>query len=230
MKNHTYQIWEPSKPPEADGSATYPTKTNPTLLPDAFLASWRPVFLIRHPALVFESWYRAERCGGMFDFFDKSWSRLTSYQHTRELYDWYASMEGEHARDEDTEGFSTVEYSSSPIVMDADGILEKGCLEMFCDMCGMDRDLIRYEWEATKLPEEDSEARPRHLSFMKDFWSSTSIDKSKTSRGLVMASKYGLWEQEFGGAVADALYSLVEKAMPDYEYLKSRGFWEGNYQ
>lgn len=31
---------------------------NPTLLPDDFMLSFAPIFLIRHPALVFPSWYK----------------------------------------------------------------------------------------------------------------------------------------------------------------------------
>lgn len=40
---------------KADSESTSNAKTNPTALPDGFLKTWLPTFLIRHPAVVFPS-------------------------------------------------------------------------------------------------------------------------------------------------------------------------------
>ncbi|KAJ6443214.1 hypothetical protein O9K51_04393 [Purpureocillium lavendulum] len=94
-------------------------------------------------------------------------------------------------------------------------------MSKLCDVCGMDPRLLCYEWEATVIP-NDKLLTPRHLSFMSGLWSSTSIDRSKASRGLNMATKHEEWKVGFGPLVADALYRHAEKAMADYEYLRSR--------
>ena len=45
--------------PGVYGTGTAQSPLNKTLLPDSFLKTWLPTFLIRHPALTFPSQYRA---------------------------------------------------------------------------------------------------------------------------------------------------------------------------
>ncbi|KAL4750529.1 hypothetical protein BDW72DRAFT_193748 [Aspergillus terricola var. indicus] len=222
LKEHTFYIWEPSRlsqsmwggprgPPftvveEGSPLSSASKKTNPTIFPDSFLKSWKPIFLIRHPALSFESWYRAESGARHVDISDKSWAFYTSFQYSRQLYDWFIA--------------NTSEQASIPIVVDADDILEKrSTIEALCSSLGMDTQHILYEWEVIQPPHG---ASCRELKFMSEYWNSTSIDTSKTSRGLDMAAKYTRWLDDFGRDVADELWKLVEEAMPDYDYLKSR--------
>lgn len=206
-------------PDQDTGSSASITRTNPTFLPDDFLTSWLPIFLIRHPALVFESWYRAESRAGSVDLLDKSWAYITTFRYSRELYDWFVANDPNFmCREEKSAG---IKHPSKPIVIDADDIIEEGSLNKLCELCNMHAPFIRYEWEVTR-PLEDGRHSPRCLSYMSGLWSSTSIDKSKTSRGINMATKYNQWKEEFGTAVADALHTLVENAMLDYSYLKSK--------
>ncbi|MCJ1368503.1 hypothetical protein MMC16_007647 [Acarospora aff. strigata] len=222
LKEHTFYTWEPSKLSQSmwggprspsftvveEGSplSTDSEKTNPTIFPDSFLKSWKPVFLIRHPAPTFESWYRAESGAWHIDLSDKSWSFFTSFQYSRQLYDWFLS--------------NSTDESSMPIVIDADDILDKSStIKKLCSSLGMDTQHIPDKWHVIQAPEN---AGCRESKFMGDYWNSTSIDSSKSSRGLDMAAKYTKWQADFGPDVANELLNIVEKAMPDYNYLKSK--------
>lgn len=222
LKEHTFYTWEPSKLSQSmwgdSGSPSFTVveegssvsanveKTNPTIFPDSFLKSWKPVFLIRHPAPTFESWYRAESGARHIDLSDKSWSFLTSFQYSRQLYDWFLS--------------NSTDESSMPIVIDADDILDgSSTMKQLCSSLGMDPQYIPHKWDVIQAPEN---LGPREASFMGDYWNSTSIDSSKSSRGLDMAAKYAKWQADFGPDVARELLDLVEKSMPDYNYFKSK--------
>ena len=222
LKEHTIYTWDPSKLSQSmwggdrgtpftvvekgsPSSANF-EKTNPTIFSDTFLRSWRPVFLIRHPAPTFESWYRAESGARHIDLSDKSWSFFTSFQYSRQLYDWFLS--------------NSTDESSMPIVVEADDMLEKrSTIEKLCSSLGMDTRYIPNRWDVIQAPDK---AGSRELSFMGDYWRSTSIDSSKSSRGLDMAAKYTKWQADFGSEVANELLIIVEKAIPDYNYLKSK--------
>ncbi|KFY08125.1 hypothetical protein V492_06524 [Pseudogymnoascus sp. VKM F-4246] len=237
VKNHAYHLWEPSSFSQhiwggadalpftplpyrnTDGLASTIT-TNPTFLPDEFLTSFLPIFLIRHPALTFESWYGAEIRTGATKVFDKSVAHFTSFRYCRQLYDWFASNDAGFAYRK--EGSSNPAYPSTPIIIDADDIIEERSLVKLCDLCNMDASFLRYKWDIERPPEEELKLDHRLSTFMGALWASTSIDKSKTSRGIDMPVKYSQWKDEFGTVVADELYALVEGAMSDYTYLKDR--------
>ena len=107
-----------------------------------------------------------------------------------------------------------------PIVIDADDILDKSStIKKLCSSLGMDTQHIPDKWHVIQAPEN---AGCRESKFMGDYWNSTSIDSSKSSRGLDMAAKYTKWQADFGPDVANELLNIVEKAMPDYNYLKSK--------
>jgi hypothetical protein len=181
-------------------------KTNPTIFPDTFVESFRTIFLVRHPALSFESWYRAESAARHVDIFDKSWSFYTSFQYSRQMHDWYLSR-------------ATAE-DAVPIVIEADDMMEnRATIDTLCDMLGMDKRCVPHEWEVIQAPVG---AGCRELKFMSGYWNSTSVDRSKSSRGLDLAGKRGAWREEFGAEVGDELWRLVQAAMPDYEYLKAK--------
>ncbi|RGP59219.1 sulfotransferase family domain-containing protein [Fusarium sporotrichioides] len=221
LKEHTFYIWEPSKlsqsmwggppsPPftvQEKGSSSVSTelKTNPTIFPDQWLSQWRPIFLIRHPALTFESWYRAESGARHIDLEDRSWSFYTTYQYSRQLYDWFLSS-----------GLST----SKLIVVDADDILENGpTIKNLRVSIGMDESKILYKWDTIQAPEN---AGRRELDFMSGYWGSTSVDSSKSSRGINLEAVYTRWDKDFNATVANQLRRIVEESMEDYNYLKGR--------
>lgn len=194
-------------------SAQYPDSgtTSPTFFPDDFLMTWIPVFLIRHPALTFESWYKVESRVAPIDPLDKSWAFSISFHYTRDLYDWYmARYEAKKASGEPD--------SPCPMVIDADDVLEGESLARLCEACQMDPSLIEREWHSTDV----SALNVRHQSYLGDFLRSTSVDRSKTSHGLTLESKRKQWEEQYGMEVTNALMSHVMNAMEDYDFLRSR--------
>ncbi|KAK2865067.1 hypothetical protein FQN49_003945 [Arthroderma sp. PD_2] len=232
VKNHTFHVWEPSSlsqsmwggtPASPFTARTGPDastiRTNPTLFPDEFLTSWQPVFLVRHPALAFESWYRAEIRVEPIDILSKSWSYLTTFQYSRQLYDWLVA--NGHNDTSEKENGSGARKNPLPIVLDADDIIDGESMAKLCKICDMDPECIRYKWEKS-VPADSATLGARQLSYMGGIWGSTSIDKSKSSRGLNMEAKYDSWKEEFGITAADQLCKRVRDAMPDYEYLKSK--------
>lgn len=230
IKNHVVQIWEPSRlsqsiwgdalPPPfpfpgstTDDDTTLTARTNPTILSDAFLNSIQPVFIVRHPALAFESWYRTESGSGTgtVDISDRSWGFYMSYTYSRQLYDWFASQAAE-ASDGD---------AAPLILVDADDIINETSITKLCQLCGMDPSLLRTQWDVT-APKDGEDVTQRHLSYMGGLWNSTSIDKSKTSEAVELDDKHQKWVTEFGQVVADELRKRSEEAMDDYLYLKSK--------
>ncbi|KAL4728740.1 hypothetical protein ACLX1H_003139 [Fusarium chlamydosporum] len=122
-----------------------------------------------------------------------------------ELYDWFLYN-----------GSST----SKPIVVDADDILENGpTIKNLCVSIGMDETKILYKWDTIQAPEN---AGRRELDFMSGYWSSTSVDSSKSSRGIDLETVYARWEKDFDATVANELRRIVENSMADYNYLKDK--------
>jgi hypothetical protein len=155
--------------------------------------------------MTFESWYRAEGGAREVDLADRSWAFYTTYQYSRQLYDWFLSTGGQ---------------GSEPIVIDADDILDKGpTIKRLCGLLGMDEKRVLYDWDTIKAPEG---AGCRELKFMSDYWNSTTVDSSKSSRGLDMNATRARWENDFGAKAADQLWRIVEDSMMDYKYLKSK--------
>lgn len=211
VKNHIVHIWEPSSlwqnvwgeatsdsSHQCLGGSASTLGTNLTIFSDDFLKFQLPIILIQHPALVFESWYRAESRVESINILDKSWELYTTLRYSRQLYDWLilrttnsACEDGEHLENE---------HLCKPTVISADDIIQnETTIEKLCELCNMDPMLIRYQWEV--MGPKDDTVSSRHLSYMAGLWSSTSIDKSKTSRGLNMDTKYNQWKDEFGFTV-----------------------------
>lgn len=217
IKNHVAHVWKrellwqniyPGNQSDSyvrDDPSTH--DVNPTVFADNFFKTWQPIVLIRHPALVFESWYRAEIRVRPINILDKSWELYVTLRYLRQLYDW----------------LSTRAYSGQslpPVVMDADDIMANGAaMQKLCLLCGMDPSLVRSEWGTLDTGKVLS---TRHESYMSGFWNSKGIDKSRIAEGLDLERKYAAWNEEFGGEVTAQMKLWVEEAMPDYEYLKSQ--------
>ncbi|KJZ69187.1 hypothetical protein HIM_11420 [Hirsutella minnesotensis 3608] len=224
IKNHIFQLCEPTRfwPATSEQRAASeafniapdhrsPMRTSPSFFPDAVLASFIPIFLIRHPALVIESWYKAESCVEPASIFVQTWAIPKGFELSRKLHDWYL------ARCPDRWERNVGPGPFHPIVVEADDILEQSVIPKLCEMCNMDPRQVPSEWN-TKARTND-----RHLwAKMRGLWTSTRIDKSRTSKGLNMEDKYQQWKNEFGLAIADRFLEYVRNDMEDYLYLKAR--------
>lgn len=186
-------------------------------MPDDFLAFWQPVFLIRHPALVFESWYRAETRVESIDIRDSAWDCFQTFRYSRKLFDWFVH----HTTDSNDQKTPDAE-SVYPIVIDANEIIEtNSAIVKLCNLLKMDPRSVCYSWKPSQPPTH-ADLSLRHLSFMGSFWASDSIDKTKSSKGLDIGVKEAQWRDEFGVTVADALVTKVNDAMADYNYLREK--------
>ncbi|TKA67664.1 hypothetical protein B0A49_08060 [Cryomyces minteri] len=193
---------------------------NQTCLPDEFLQTWRPTFLIRHPALVFPSLYRAlldtHRVLEAGPTSDAHLKTLMTMHWTRTLHDWYA----ENVKPTLSESNGGVTW---PIVVDADDVMTNPeTVGRLCEIIGLDSTKLQYAWEPA------SEEQRAHLPtddvrrFLSTLLSSSSVQKGKTSHDLDMAVETKKWREEFGEMQGAKLEKWVKDAMPDYEFLKAK--------
>ncbi|KAM3421983.1 hypothetical protein BST61_g2360 [Cercospora zeina] len=193
------------------------SERNETVLPDAYLLSWRPIFLIRHPIRVFESTLRNmttvfKECADSItrNATDSSKAATIHSQSTftfqRSLYNFYVS------------------HGVRPIVIDADDLIvnTKAIAQKLAAQIGLDPEKLAYEWDPASPDEVKN--RATHMRIML-----TTLD---TSRGIV-SDKLGAtagspeemmpaWVETFGEKKAQFLKEKVEKELPDYEYLCKR--------
>ncbi|EZF33912.1 hypothetical protein H101_02530 [Trichophyton interdigitale H6] len=105
--------------PESYGLEPKQSFLNPTVLPDEFLKTWSPAFLIRHPALAFPSLYRALyelETPANDEEADSLGEHCMTLRWTRTLYDWYS--QNLTAAESYIDGRITW-----PIILDADDIM-----------------------------------------------------------------------------------------------------------
>lgn len=201
--------------------------SNYTILPDEYLRTFHMAFIIRHPALMFPSFYRAmckmvklgvitqEDIGGVMV------ANMT-LRFSRLLYDWSMEQDDPDAR---------------PVVLDAYEVIHKPeAVVKFCELTGLDASSIRFEWDnkpgskeigAQNVQLESTEQRtlwsPEATSVMvSTLTGSSGVVKSKTPEVVDIAVEAAKWKEEFGQEVADMLEKRARDAMPDFEYLKAR--------
>ncbi|KAH7384014.1 hypothetical protein DE146DRAFT_622550, partial [Phaeosphaeria sp. MPI-PUGE-AT-0046c] len=183
---------------------------NPTLLPDNYLSTFKPVILIRHPALAYPSLYRATRAmlphitidsKGMSINFTLAWMRMT--------YNWL-------------EQSAAASGTCKPIVLDADDImLDRAVVHQLVLALGGDPNELIFNWNAVQGTELE-DVQPFARVFESTLLASQGVLKTKTSANLEIEREAEAWANEFGKEVADKLRTYVENAMEDYEYLKAQ--------
>lgn len=183
------------------------------MLADDFLASFVPVFLVRHPALVLDSWYRTElRAGSPPNLALTTRTNAMAFNLARELYDWYAKLVANSDKE------LAVGNPGVPIVVDADDILEGDTVRRLTETLGMDPKQVLQSWESKST----DGLIPMMKSYVEGIWESTGIDTSKSSKGLDLEAKYKSWHELYGDEVGDFLENKTKEFLPDYEYLKSK--------
>ncbi|EXJ86374.1 hypothetical protein A1O3_03325 [Capronia epimyces CBS 606.96] len=190
---------------------------NETILPDEYLKTWLPTFLIRHPALTFPSIYRTtiDNEGRQAARDDPAHVLEMTVHWSRSLYDWY--IQQEHLS-----RFNAENGTNWPIILDADDvILNPQVMLRYSKIIGLDPSLLAFSWEATSNErlEQMSKMERRMLSTIS---ASTGILKEKVSADLNIDIEVSKWETAFGKEEAEKLASWVKAAMPDYEYMRER--------
>jgi hypothetical protein len=104
---------------------------NPTVIPDDLFETIRPIIIIRHPALVSDSFMKVQRGGLPATVWDQEHLALvTTFKLGRFLFDFFSAR------------------GRSPVVVDGEDILwrtdEVG--EKVCDLIGIDAATLKEEW------------------------------------------------------------------------------------
>lgn len=174
------------------------------MVPDEVLLSLQPIFQIRHPGLMFPSMARAEMDTGKADGpMDPRVHIFIHLWYSRQLYEWYLNTPG----------------ALSPKVISADDIMTRpDVVRQLCVETGMDPDAMAYEWETREAPKGNKEIE----RFASTIYASKGILPGYDSQGFDIQEKRPKWREEFGEEAGDFLADMVEKAMPDYEWLMER--------
>ena len=215
VKGHTGELWHPLSHYDLSGgldvvpaapitSDINTQKTNPTMLSDEMLLSWTPVFIIRNPILVAQSWYLAESRVGPFDFAGDNWRKRISIRFSRAVFDWYR--------------FRSVDQYVKPIVIDADDLVEnERAITELCRLCNMNENCVLYQWD---VKGDDPAMSARRRSYIQGLYHSSGVDKSKSAKGITMSTQFAVWQHEYGVDIANTLRKYAEDNMADYLYLK----------
>ncbi|KAE8331389.1 hypothetical protein BDV39DRAFT_189802 [Aspergillus sergii] len=168
-----------------------------TLLPDEFLLTWFPTFLVRHPALAFPS----------------ELASVMTLRWTRQLFDWYVNIWNQLSAKNITR--------PKPIVLDADDILANPQIVVrFCDLVGLDSTKLCFSWEPLRS-DELRQTDPLKQKMNATLLASSGIMQDKSAQNLNLDCEMEKWKAEFGETEALKLTKWVDNAIPDYEYLRS---------
>lgn len=197
---------------------------NPTILPDEFLKTWLPTFLVRHPALVFPSRYRAlvdvrHTLSIMTEEEELVQLELAmTYHWTRTLFDWYTQQLSQ--TDQAASDSNDVAW---PLVLDADDIISNPQVVVrFCEILGLDPAKLQFEWApatAEDLAYLPSDLTRRAISTLS---ASASILRDKTAANLDIDVEARKWQEEFGNGMGEKMERWVRAAMPDYEFMRAK--------
>ncbi|KAF2729298.1 hypothetical protein EJ04DRAFT_396098, partial [Polyplosphaeria fusca] len=207
------------------------TPLNETCLPDAVLKTWKPTFLIRHPALVLPSLMRADLDVGHDVLFEhdnkakaaeytKAWEDArrwsVSFHWQRQLLEFYLTQLSPSER-------RTVEPDVTfPVVLDADDIQAPNApklMRLYTSAVGLDPAAVKFEWSAAKQ-EEVEEMNHFEKRLLDTISASTGIVPGKTAQGIVIEDEKAKWREEFGELVGGKLGVWVEDAIEDYEWMR----------
>lgn len=165
---------------------------NRTVLPNIFLRSWTPIFLIRHPVRLFPSLCRAllevrksQMSDVGLDYFLCDMQSQMSLVGTRRLYDWYAS------------DLLAKEHASDPILLDSDDVInETGVTEQLVRLVGLDLAKMKRSW----TPAQEAELAQVSGSdkvFLETLMTSSGIQKSKAAGDVNIDEEALRWRAEF---------------------------------
>ncbi|RHZ64672.1 hypothetical protein CDV55_104990 [Aspergillus turcosus] len=203
-----------------------------TVLPDEYLRTWQLAFIIRHPALVCPSMYRAHRAlkklypigSSTSNGMSRRFLRLSvSLRWTRMLYDWCVSQEGQ----------------APPIILDANDLIHnQSSVVKFCEPTGLNPAALKFEWESVcaegkawsgdgaapqdRASKQHSTSQEAHAIMRSTLMGSSGVVKEKAPKVVDVASEAEKWKHEFGDEEASFILEIVREVMPDYEFLRQR--------
>jgi hypothetical protein len=164
-----------SEKPVIEDSTSAPSKShslpeNPTLLSSSFLATLSPVILIRHPAKIIPSFYRASRDTLGSTVIDEDFPVNASLRWLRLIFDWYE------------EYYCISKIEQRPIVIDAEDMINdsRNVAGKLCAMTGLDPIHVQYSWAQTT-----DECDPNRERFLSTLRNSTGIIRGNQVSGAL---------------------------------------------
>ncbi|OGM43183.1 hypothetical protein ABOM_008855 [Aspergillus bombycis] len=208
--------WTLRGPEEVEQTIIGRSDLNDTLFSDDFLKTWKPIFLIKHPAAAFPSFYRAlvRAAGSEFVESDqgrKLYEKAMALRWVYKLYHFYVQH------------FSNSRPCSDghmlwPIVIEADDIItQPEILTKLCQIIGLDSSRLRFTWE-----KHGPEELPELQAFRETLYESTMVDRSKVIGDVDLDKESAKWQQEFGEVIGRRIETYVREAMSHYLFLKSK--------
>lgn len=204
-----------------DPSTSSATSTNPTVLPDSFLETMSPIIVIRHPARMIPSFYRAIQESNLdIDINDGDFPIQATFRWSRLIFDWYAqdvcgtaSLPGPYKKSERTS-------PSWPIVVDGDDLInDNNVAQDLCKQLEIDPQHLQLSWDAT--PEEQKKNQgPVITRFLSTIQKSTGIIKSGKTDDLDLEKEREKLVEQFGEELGNMLMGFIKRAMPDYMFLR----------
>ncbi|KAI1817546.1 hypothetical protein GGS20DRAFT_14768 [Poronia punctata] len=199
--------------PARHGASSTRSSPNFTVLPDEFLKTWHPTFLIRHPAKMLPSLFRTANHDEMqMDGKGRSQKEPFDVESTlkfvRALHEFYVGHFGPD--------------SQWPVVLDADDIITHPELVIkYAGMVGLDAEKLKFSWEKMS-PEKLESLPPAQRIMIQTLSSSTGLLREKVAGKICIAEEAKKWKCEFGEETGAKLEKRVNDMMDDYEYLHKR--------
>jgi len=182
---------------------------NPTILPPSFLRTLSPVILIRHPAKIIPSYYRASKDTFGATVFDEDFPMQASLRWSRLLFDWYDAYYRSIEND-------WKEGEKWPIVIDAEETIHTSqtMVERLAAVAGFNPEHVQYSWAQAV----DGYKGVANVKFLETIRKSSGIIQGD-NKPVIVEDEAKVWTNEFGKEISDAMVAYVNAAMPDYEYL-----------
>ncbi|KAI9657996.1 MAG: hypothetical protein M1821_002655 [Bathelium mastoideum] len=222
-RNSIYDVdWAPGLAQPSGFQHQY-SPLNDSVLPDSLLHQIHPVFLIRHPALVFPSNFRVSM--------DKEAASDTRHERetmditmtmrwTRRLYEFYTHGPTPASND----------HHHQPVIIDAHDIITapRQLLPQLCALTGLDYSKVSFTWQQASHETREGIVKangPLAAKYLSTIWASEGIMQEKAMHApeeIDISREAKAWREEFGEINARRLEAWVKEAMPDYNYLWER--------
>ena len=160
------------------GTEIEPT-SNPTSIPDDIFKDLTPVILIRHPALVVPSYYRAQKPVFRENADDEDFIIFSSLKWARILFEACRQSQLEKRPGANCH---PADPFSLPIIIDAEDIIYNTeiTISNFCGIIRIDEKDVQYSWPA--VPEQEQPKDPIMQAFFRDLFASTGVMRGEKVR------------------------------------------------
>jgi hypothetical protein len=192
------------------GKPHSPMQDNPTHMPSTFLATLRLIFLIRHPALLIPSNYRAMKDIAALETKDEDFLAISTLRWSRWLWEYFAAHPP----------------VQPPVLIDAEDTLAdpEPLISKLCGLIGIDAKDVEYTWDAVPKelwPTKEQDPLGITVTTVGGVFKSSGVVRTGAKKKAVdIDAEEQRWKEEFGPDLAQAFRARVDTAMEDYEYLR----------